>query len=69
MPAELSFLVHKTYIALMTNVWPSIQAYFSRPVTVNGITRPMLEYGIDYIVGESKIPTHRSEERRVGKEG
>ena len=31
MPAELSFLVHKTYIALMTNVWPNIQAYFSRP--------------------------------------
>ena len=58
MPAELSFLVHKTYIALMTNVWPSIQAYFSRPVTVNGETRPMLEYGIDYIVGEAKIPSH-----------
>lgn len=58
MPGELSFLVHKTYIALMTNVWPNIQAYFSRPVLVNGRVRPMLEYGIDYIVGESKIPSH-----------
>lgn len=58
MPGELSFLVHKTYIALMSNVWPNIQAYFSRPVLVNGRVRPMLEYGIDYIVGESKIPSH-----------
>ena len=53
MPGELSFLVHKTYIALMTNVWPNIQAYFSRPVTVAGRVRPMLEYGIDYVVGEA----------------
>ena len=30
MPGELSFLVHKTYVALMTNVWPNLQAYFSR---------------------------------------
>lgn len=54
MPAELSFLVHKTYVALMTNVWPNIQAYFSRPVGDG--RRSMLEYGIDYIVGESKYP-------------
>lgn len=58
MPGELSFLVHKTYVALMTNVWPNIQAYFSRPVMVNGKQRPMLEYGIDYVVGESKLPSH-----------
>ena len=58
MPGELSFLVHKTYVALMTNVWPNIQAYFSRPVTVGGIQRPMLEYGIDYVVGESRLPRH-----------
>lgn len=56
MPGELSFLVHKTYVALMTNVWPNIQAYFSRPVGDG--RRSMLEYGIDYIVGESKIPSH-----------
>jgi len=58
MPGELSFLVHKTYVALMTNVWPNIQAYFSRPVMVGGRQRPMLEYGIDYVVGESRLPSH-----------
>lgn len=56
MPGELSFLVHKTYVALMTNVWPNIQAYFSKPVGDG--RRSMLEYGIDYIVGETKIPSH-----------
>ncbi len=58
MPGELSFLVHKTYVALLTNVWPNIQAYFSRPVVVGGKTRPMLEYGVDYVVGESRLPSH-----------
>lgn len=56
MPGELGFLVHKTYTALFTNIWPNIQAYFSRPI--QGGRRTMLEYGIDYIVGESKIPSH-----------
>lgn len=56
MPGELGFLVHKTYTALFTNIWPNIQAYFSRPIQ-NG-RRTMLEYGVDYIVGETKIPTH-----------
>lgn len=58
MPGELSFLVHKTYVALLSNVWPNIQAYFSRPVMVNGRQRAMLEYGIDYVVGETKLPSH-----------
>lgn len=58
MPGELSFLVHKTYVALMTNVWPNIQAYFAKPVIVGGHQRPMLEYGIDYVVGETKLPSH-----------
>lgn len=58
MPGELSFLVHKTYVALMTNVWPNIQAYFSKQYQVGGIMRPMLEYGIDYVVGEAKLPSH-----------
>lgn len=58
MPGELSFLVHKTYVALMTNVWPNLQAYFSKQVTVAGKVRSMLEYGIDYIVGEAKLPSH-----------
>ena len=44
MPGELSFLVHKTYVALLTNVWPNIQASFARPVMINGQQRPLLEY-------------------------
>lgn len=56
MPAELSFLVSKTYVSLLTNIWPNISAYFSKPI--NGGRRSMLEYGVDYIVGESKIPSH-----------
>lgn len=58
MPGELSFLVHKTYVALMTNVWPNIQASFAQPVMVNGRERPLLEYGVDYVVGESRLPSH-----------
>ena len=58
MPGEVSFLVHKSYVALMTNVWPNIQAYFNRQVVVNGQQRPLLEYGIDYVVGESTLPSH-----------
>lgn len=58
MPGELSFLVHKTYVALMTNVWPNIQASFSRQVSVGGRERPLLEYGVDYVVGESRLPKH-----------
>lgn len=56
MPGELGFLVHKTYTALLTNVWPNIAAYFARPV-MDG-RRSMLEYGIDFVVGETKIPSH-----------
>lgn len=58
MPGECSFVVHKTYVALLTNVWPNIQASFAKQVTVNGHVRPMLQEGIDYVAGESKLPTH-----------
>ena len=63
MPRELMFLVHKTYVALLTNVWPSIQAAFSKNITVNGQQRPMLEYGVDYVAGESKLPAHFQQPR------
>ena len=56
MPGELGFLVHKTYAALLTNIWPNIQAWFARPI--HDGRRSMLEYGVDYIVGEGKIPGH-----------
>ena len=35
-----------------------IQASFSKQVTVNGHVRPMLQEGIDYVAGESKLPAH-----------
>lgn len=58
MPGELSFLVHKTAVALIANVWPNIQASFARMVTVNGRQRPLLEEGVDYVVGTSVLPRH-----------
>lgn len=62
MPGEVSFLVHKTYAALFTNVWPNIQGYFSRPI-MDG-RRTILEEGKDYIVGAGKIPSHFKRPRR-----
>lgn len=56
MPGELSFLVHKTYTAAMTNMVPSIIAGFKEPMGEN--QEPMFQEGIDYIVGSSKIPNH-----------
>lgn len=58
MPGELGFLVHKTFVALISNVWPNIQASFARPVTVGGQTRQLLEEGVDYVVGTSNLPKH-----------
>lgn len=58
MPGELMFLIHSTYVALLTNVVPNLLASFSRQVTVNGKQRPLLEYGIDYVVGETRLPSH-----------
>lgn len=58
MPGELSFLVHKTAVALISNVWPNIQASFARQVTVGGQVRPLLEEGIDYVAGTSNLPKH-----------
>lgn len=56
MPGELSFLVHKTYTAAMTNMVPSIIAGFKEPIGEQ--QKPMFEEGIDYIIGSSKIPNH-----------
>lgn len=55
MPGELSFLIHKTYVALLTNIVPNIRAIFSQQ-TQSG--RPLLEEGKDYVVGTSKLPSH-----------
>lgn len=62
MPGEVAFLVHKTYAALLTNVWPNLQGYYSQPIQDG--RRTMLEEGKDYIVGASKIPKHFKRPRR-----
>lgn len=62
MPGEISFLIHKTYASLFTNVWPNLQGYFSRPIADG--RRTMLEEGKDYIVGAGRIPFHFKRPRR-----
>jgi len=56
MPGELSFLIHKTYVALLSNIIPNLRAFFSKPVGVDG--RPLMEEGKHYVIGETKLPKH-----------
>lgn len=56
MPTELSFLCHKTYMALLTNIVPNLLSYYRTPHGTQ--QRPMLREGIDYIIGEKDIPPH-----------
>ncbi len=55
MPGELSFLVHKTYVALMTNIVPNLRSIFAQP-TASG--KALLEEGVDYVIGTAKLPSH-----------
>ncbi len=61
MPGEMSFLIHKTYVALMTNIIPNIRAVFNTP-TATG--RPLLEEGIHYVIGVKDLPSHFKKPRR-----
>ena len=61
MPGEMSYIVHKTYVALMTNILPNIRAAFSQ-LTPAG--RPLLEEGVHYVIGAKKLPTHFHKPRR-----
>lgn len=61
MPGEMSFLVHKTYVSLMTNIVPNIRAVFSQ-ITASG--RPLLEEGVHYVIGAKKMPPHFHKPRR-----
>jgi len=56
MPGELSFFGHKTYIALLTNVVPSLINYLKTPQGEN--QRPLLRDGVDFVVGEKDLPKH-----------
>ncbi|MEG1648443.1 MAG: hypothetical protein RR277_00980 [Rikenellaceae bacterium] len=55
MPCELSFLIHKTYVSLLSNIIPNIRAAFEAQ-TSSG--KPLLEYGVDYVIGTAKLPSH-----------
>lgn len=61
MPGELSFLIHKTYVALMTNIIPNIRAVFNAPTSTG---RPLLEEGVHYVIGAKKLPNHFRSPRR-----
>lgn len=55
MPGELSLLIHKTFVSLLTNVVPNIREYFNTPLSQG---KTIMEYGIDYVMGEKKLPSH-----------
>lgn len=55
MPRETSIISHKSYIALFTNVIPTILEFF-RGDGKNG--HPLLTEGMDYVVGEKDLPRH-----------
>lgn len=54
MPGEKSYLIHKTYVDLLNNVIPGLKKYFSTPFGPE--QKPLLEEGVDFVVGTSKIP-------------
>lgn len=61
MPGELSFLIHKTYVALLSNIIPNLRAFFSKPIGEEG--RPLMEEGKHYVIGETNLPKHFTKPR------
>ncbi|MBN9301645.1 MULTISPECIES: hypothetical protein [Dysgonomonas] len=61
MPRELAFLVHNTYAALLTNIVPNLISYFNKTICAG--QRCILEDGVDYVIGTSKLPKHFSRPR------
>ena len=59
MPREQSIISHKSFVALMTNVIPSLLATYRDEITLSdGSTRPQLTEGIDFVVGKKDLPKH-----------
>lgn len=59
MPREVSIISHKSFVALFTNVIPTILETFRSEVTMpDGSTRTQLIEGLDYVVGEKDLPKH-----------
>lgn len=55
-PRETSVLAHATYVALMSNIVPNLLAYYN---TLRGKDeRPLLQEGIDFVVGQKDLPKH-----------
>ena len=59
MPRETSIISHKSFVALFTNVIPTIlESFLSEVRMPDGAERPMLIEGWDYVVGEKDLPKH-----------
>ncbi|MBE6239759.1 MAG: hypothetical protein E7113_06945 [Bacteroidales bacterium] len=59
MPREQSIISHKSFVALMTNVIPSLLGAYRADVKLpDGTTRPQLTEGIDFVVGQKDLPRH-----------
>lgn len=59
MPREVSIISHKSFVALFTNVIPTVLETFRSEVTMpDGSVRPQLIEGLDYAVGEKDLPKH-----------
>ena len=56
LPQQTSALVSKTYVSLLSNIIPNIRAFFNKPYGPE--QTPMLEEGVDYVLGTTKLPNH-----------
>lgn len=56
MPGEISVLVHKTYIKLLTVIVPQLLKVLTKPL--GSLKRPLLRSGIDFVIGEKDLPNH-----------
>lgn len=61
MPGELSFFIHATYVALLTNIIPNLRAFYNKPVGEAG--EPLLKEEEDYVIGTAQLPKHFKQPR------
>lgn len=55
LPGELSFLIHKTYVALLTNIIPNLRGFFGR---TGADGKPYFEEGVHWVIGATDLPKH-----------
>lgn len=64
MPRETSVITHKSYVALFSNVIPALLSSYRNEIKLpDGSTRPLLQEGIDFVVGEKDLPAHFTKPR------